>query len=105
MSTTITIEDDVYAHLQRRARVEGLTVAEVISRLVHDEAAARIAAAVAQLRSRGVLSEVSAPPDPIEADFDRSTSRVGRSRRRSSTSVADGSLLLRQQRPRQALRP
>lgn len=55
MGRTITLPDAVYARLEQQAAIRGIDVAALIEVLEHDATAARLQAALAELRAEGLL--------------------------------------------------
>ncbi len=69
MSRTIDIPDEVYAQLEQHARMRGLTLPQTIAALVHEDEKARMTAAIARLRTQGVLLPPSSSAQPAGTDF------------------------------------
>jgi hypothetical protein len=69
MSRTIAIPDEVYAQLEQQARRRGLTLPQIIAALVHEDEKARMTAAIARLRTQGVLLPPSSAAPSTPADF------------------------------------
>jgi hypothetical protein len=73
MSRTIEIPDEVYVQLEQQARMRGLTLPQTIAELVHADEKARMAMAIARLRTQGVLLPPSSsvqPAPPAPTDFE-----------------------------------
>ncbi len=70
MSRTIEIPDEIYAQLERHARLRGLTLPQTIAELVHKDEKARITTAIARLRMQGWLLPPSSSAPPAPTDFD-----------------------------------
>jgi hypothetical protein len=69
MSRTIEIPDGVYVQLEQQARRRGLTLVETIAALVHADEKARMATAIARLRTQGVLLPLASAALPAPTDF------------------------------------
>jgi hypothetical protein len=69
MSRTIEIPDEVYAQLEQQARRRGLTLPQIIAALAHEDEKARMTAAIARLRTQGVLLPLSSSAPPAVTDF------------------------------------
>ena len=69
MSRTIEIPDEVYAQLEQQARRRGLTLPQIIATLVQEDEKARMTAAIARLRTQGVLLLPTSAAQPAETDF------------------------------------
>jgi hypothetical protein len=69
MSHTIAIPDEVYAELEQQARRRGLTLPQIIAALVHEDEKARMTAAIARLRTQGVLLPPSSSAHPPGTDL------------------------------------
>jgi hypothetical protein len=70
MSRTIEISDEVYAQLEQQARIRGLTLPQTIAELVHADEKARMAMAIARLRTQGMLLPPSSSAQPAPTDFE-----------------------------------
>jgi hypothetical protein len=70
MSRTIDLPDEVYAQLEQHARRRGLTLPQTIAELIHEDEKARMAAAIARLRTQGVLLSPSSAAPPAPTDFE-----------------------------------
>jgi hypothetical protein len=70
MSRTIEIPDEVYAQLEQQARIRGLTLPQTIAELVHADEQARMAMAIARLRTQGMLLPPSSSAQPAPTDFE-----------------------------------
>jgi hypothetical protein len=70
MSRTIEIPDEVYAQLEQQARIRGLTLPQTIAELVHADEKARMAMAIARLRTQGMLLPPSSSAQPAPTDFE-----------------------------------
>jgi hypothetical protein len=68
MSRTIEIPDEVYRQLERQARMRGLTLPQTIAELVHADEKARMAMAIAHLRTQGMLLPPSSSAQPAATD-------------------------------------
>jgi hypothetical protein len=67
MTQTIELPIEVYERLEKQAQANGLTVAEVIARLVEEIEAAHLSAVVRQMQSEGLFAEPPvAPPAPVD---------------------------------------
>jgi len=69
MSKTIELPDEVYAQLEQQASKRGLTLPQIIAALVHEDEKARIATAIARLRTQGLLLPPSRAMPPAPTDF------------------------------------
>lgn len=69
MSRTIEIPDELYAQLEQQARRRGLTLPQIITELLHEDEKARTMAAIARLRTQGVLLSPSSSAPPAGTDF------------------------------------
>lgn len=68
MSTTIELPDEIYAQLERQAKMSGLTISQAISQMVEEAEKIRVAMAVERMRAKGILqlqTEPSASVPPI----------------------------------------
>jgi len=70
MSRTIEIPDEVYVQLEQQARRRGLTLPQTIAELVHTDEQARMAMAIARLRTQGMLLPPSSSAQPAPTDFE-----------------------------------
>ena len=70
MSRTIEIPDEVYVQLEQQARMRGLTLPQTIAALVHADEQARMAMAIARLRTQGVLLPPSGAVRPAPMDVE-----------------------------------
>jgi hypothetical protein len=70
MSRTIEIPDEVYVQLEQQARIRGLTLVQTIAELVHEDENARMATAIARLRTQGVLLPPASAAQPAPLDFE-----------------------------------
>jgi hypothetical protein len=70
MSRTIEIPDEVYTQLEQQARMRGLTLPQTIAELVHADEQARMAMAIARLRTQGMLLPPSSSAQPAPTDFE-----------------------------------
>ena len=69
MSRPIEIPAEVYAQLEQQARRRGLTLPQIIAVLAHEDEKARMTAALARLRTQGVLLPPSSSAPPAGTDF------------------------------------
>jgi hypothetical protein len=69
MSRTIEIPDEIYAQLEQQASKRGLTLLQTIVELVREDEKARTMAAIARLRTQGVLLAPSSSVPPAGVDF------------------------------------
>jgi hypothetical protein len=70
MSRTIEIPDEVYTQLEQQARMRGLTLPQTIAELVHADEQARMAIAIARLRTQGMLLPPSSSAQPAPTDVE-----------------------------------
>ena len=70
MSRTIEIPDEVYTQLEQQARMRGLTLPQTIAELVHADEQARMAMAIARLRTQGMLLPPSSSAQPAPTDVE-----------------------------------
>ena len=70
MSRTIEIPDEVYTQLEQQARRRGLTLPQTIAELVHADEKARMAMAIARLRTQGMLLPPSSSAQPAPTDVE-----------------------------------
>jgi predicted CopG family antitoxin len=68
MTQTIELPIEVYERLEKQAQANGLTVAEVIARLVEEVEAAHLSAVVRQMQAEGLFAEPPVAPS-APADF------------------------------------
>lgn len=69
MTQTIELPTEVYEKLERQGQANGLTVAEVIARLVEEIEAAHLSAVVRQMQAEGLFAEPPPTSPPAPADF------------------------------------
>ena len=67
MTQTVELPIEVYERLEKQAQANGLTVAEVIARLVEEIEATHLSAALRQMQAEGLFAEPPVAPPP--ADF------------------------------------
>jgi hypothetical protein len=70
MSRTIEIPDEVYTQLEQQAHMRGLTLPQTIAELVHADEQARMAMAIARLRTQGMLLPPSSSAQPAPTDVE-----------------------------------
>jgi hypothetical protein len=70
MSRTIEIREEVYVQLEQQARMRGLTLAETIAELVHEDEKARMSMAITRPRTQGVLLPPSGAVRPAPTDVE-----------------------------------
>jgi hypothetical protein len=70
MSRTIEIPDEVYTQLEQQASMRGLTLPQTIAELVHADEKARMAMAIARLRTQGMLLPPSSSAQPAPTDVE-----------------------------------
>jgi len=69
MSITIDLPNEVYERLEKQAQANGLTVAEVIARLIEEAEAAHLSAVVRQMQAEGLFAKPPAAPTNAPTDF------------------------------------
>jgi hypothetical protein len=69
MIRTIELPMEIYERLEKQAQTNGLTVAEVIARLVEEIQAAHLPAVVRQMQAEGLFAKPPIAPPPTPADF------------------------------------
>ncbi len=69
MTQTIELPTEIYEKLEKQAQANGLTVAEVIARLVEEIEAAHLSAVIRQMQAEGLFAEAPADIPPAPADF------------------------------------
>jgi hypothetical protein len=69
MSRTIEIPDEIYAQLEQQASRRGLTLPQILAELLREHEKARTMAAIARLRTQGVLLSPSGYAPPAGMDL------------------------------------
>lgn len=69
MSTTTELPDEIYAQLERQAKMSGLTIPQAISQMVEEAEKIRVAMAVERMRAKGILQVQTEPPSSVPSAF------------------------------------
>ncbi len=69
MSKTVGLRDELYEKLERQAKVQNVTVEQIIENLTQEVEAAHLAAAIDRMRATGVIVTFDSIDTPAPINF------------------------------------
>lgn len=71
MSKTVELHDELYEKLEQLAKAQNTTIEAIIEKVTQEVEAARLSAAIEQMRAKGIIAERQQPAEPITVGFKR----------------------------------